>query len=305
MNPASAIRPAANPSVAKRVNHADREHLTWLRGKHSLTMGGSWTQYDLWLKNQQLVPEPVAGIDGGGLPNLVTGDPALALFNAANFPGASADHSPGAEPLRDYHRARDAARRQRGDWTRIRGNMQYPWQLRTQRARMREAGFFFQDSWRVRPDLTINAGLRYELQFPFTPRNDSYSTATARELLRPVGDEPGYVLQPVPAGQSAGCPPDVHQLRPGTPAYNTDYNNCAPSVGVAWTLKGSDRTHRARMFGRNEGDSVLRGGFTRAFSREGMANFSDRYGGKPRRDHRRPTRSQALGNLGGAPVAVP
>ncbi len=36
----------------------------------------------------------------------------------------------------------------------------------TQRARMREAGFFLQDSWRWKPNLTINAGLRYDAAVP-------------------------------------------------------------------------------------------------------------------------------------------
>ena len=38
----------------------------------------------------------------------------------------------------------------------------------TQRSQMRETGFFLQDSWRWKPNLTINMGLRYLLQFPST-----------------------------------------------------------------------------------------------------------------------------------------
>ena len=45
---------------------------------------------------------------------------------------------------------------------------------------------------------------------------------------------------------------------------------CKGSTGLTGTI-----------FGRNEGDSVIRGGFTRAFSREGMARFSDRFGANP------------------------
>ena len=56
------------------------------------------------------------------------------------------------------------------------------------------------------------------------------------------------------------------------------------------------------ILGRNEGDSVIRGGFTRAFSREGMARFSDRFGANPGVTINDPTRSEANGNLGALPV---
>ena len=44
-----------------------------------------------------------------------------------------------------------------------------------QRGRLREVGLFMQDAWRVRPNLTVNAGLRYDMQYPFYPLNSSYS----------------------------------------------------------------------------------------------------------------------------------
>jgi outer membrane receptor protein involved in Fe transport len=39
-------------------------------------------------------------------------------------------------------------------------------------------GFFGQDSWRVRPNLTINGGVRWEVQFPFTSQNTVYAANT-------------------------------------------------------------------------------------------------------------------------------
>ena len=44
-------------------------------------MGGSWTEVDLWLQNDTVVPTLQFDI--------VSGDPANAMFNAANFPGSS------------------------------------------------------------------------------------------------------------------------------------------------------------------------------------------------------------------------
>ena len=37
---------------------------------------------------------------------------------------------------------------------------------------------FVQDSWRVTPTLTLNAGLRWDVQTPFSPLNDTMSVAT-------------------------------------------------------------------------------------------------------------------------------
>ena len=111
-------------------------------------------------------------------PNLVTGDPALALFNAANFPGASAEQlDPGAGALRDItgrvtQLASDAGLDEETE--------EYTVSLASADAARAHArgGVLLSGLWRIRPDLTIYAGLRYELQFPFTPRNNSYSTAT-------------------------------------------------------------------------------------------------------------------------------
>ncbi len=52
---------------------------------------------------------------------------------------------------------------------------------------MREFNFFVSDSWRMRPSLTVSAGLRYVLQNPFYPTNDSYTTVTTGRALRRVG----------------------------------------------------------------------------------------------------------------------
>ena len=152
----------------------------------------------------------------------------------------------------------------------------------TQRARMREAGFFIQDSWRWKPNFTINLGLRYDLQYPFYPLNSSYSTATLADLCgavgRGFGDESRYEVQPLPSREPARKEPAVRQLREGrrTPT-TTDYNNFAPNVGFAWTLND-----KSGVLGTLLGDeAVVRGGYTRAFNRNGMNDFSGQYGGNP------------------------
>jgi hypothetical protein len=72
--------------------------------------------------------------------------------------------------------------------------------------------FFVNDTWRVRPDLTVTAGLRYEYN---SPGVDAQNRAN-------VFDPAQGTLVPVGVG---GFP------RAG---YNADYLNFAPTLGLAW-----------------------------------------------------------------------
>jgi hypothetical protein len=95
-----------------------------------------------------------------------------------------------------------------------------------QHIRTQSYNFFINDSFRIRKDLTINAGLRYEYN---TPPVDAFDRANLYDVatgtLVPVG--------------TAGVP------RSG---YVADKNNFAPRVGFAWTLGREQKT-------------VLRGGY--------------------------------------------
>jgi trimeric autotransporter adhesin len=87
--------------------------------------------------------------------------------------------------------------------------------------------FFVQDDWRVLPSLSINAGLRYEYNGPYTESEDrianlvvggQYSTAT------PIVPS-GAVLPP-------GTPTPLFSSNPSL--INPDRNNFAPRIGIAW-----------------------------------------------------------------------
>ena len=94
----------------------------------------------------------------------------------------------------------------------------------TQRSQMRETGFFLQDSWRWKPNLTINVGLRYSLQFPFTASNNSYTTPTVEDVcgrsgVNSAGDGCNLFQPGVMPGKAN---PQFFQLEKGKSAYNTD-----------------------------------------------------------------------------------
>jgi hypothetical protein len=89
-----------------------------------------------------------------------------------------------------------------------------------QHLRTKSYNFYANDSWRAGARLTINAGLRYELNTPPVDAEDRanvYDTAT-RTLVR-VG--------------TSGIP------RGG---YSADKNNFAPRVGLAWTIDKDEKT---------------------------------------------------------------
>ena len=266
--------------------------LTWLKGSHNLSMGGSWTQYELWAKNSALVPTISFGV--------VSGDPAQSLFTGAiggaAFPGASSANLTAAQNL--YALLTGRVNSINGDARLDESTNQYTYMgTGTQRAQMRETGFFVQDSWRWKPNFTVNLGLRYELQFPFYPLNSSYSTATLADLcgISGVGngsslDTTCNLFQP---GNTPGKRPQFTNFSEGTYAYDTDYNNFAPSVGFAWTLND-----KPAMLGALLGnEAVLRGGYTRAYNRNGMNDFSGQYNANPGVVIQTPDRSVNLGNL--------
>ncbi len=147
--------------------------LSWLRGSHSIQAGGSWTRTDVWLENQQYVPTMNFGVDAA--------DPAKAMFTTANFAGASAAQLTEARDLLAVLTGR--VNSINGEQRLDENTGQYVFLgLGMQRARLVDYGFFVADTWRVKPTFTLNLGLRYDLQLPFYPRNNSYSKATVADV---------------------------------------------------------------------------------------------------------------------------
>src|SRR5262245_16204132 len=198
---AAGISSATTQTASTRRNAPFRDFsdtLNWTRGAHSLTFGGSFTQASFAIDSQTAVPASRFSVNSD--------EPADGLFSQVNFPG-SADT--------DRTRARNLYAVLTGRVTAITANAQLDEKTgqyvylgkRIQRGRQRELGFFSQDAWRARPNLTINYGLRWELQLPFTPLNDSYTTVAGADLF---GDT------------------QFVQLRKGDQGYKTDYKNFGP-----------------------------------------------------------------------------
>jgi hypothetical protein len=146
--------------------------------------------------------------------------------------------------------------------------------------------------------LTISAGVRYVLQNPFYPVNNSYTTTDEAGLYGVSGL--GNLFMP---GTATGSKTQLVQYPAGTYAYNPDRNNFGPSIGFAWQPPTMDNALGHWLFGSQDGDSAIRGGFGMGFNRAGMSDFTGPYG-----QNRGITvaldRSSTLGNLGALPLLL-
>jgi carboxypeptidase family protein len=265
---AAGIDGATSVTAPSRRNPLLRDFsdtLTWTKSAHSLTFGGKFTDVTLTFNQQTLVPTINFGVN----PN----DPADDMFTTDNFLGASSA---------DLTRARGIYAVLTGRVTAINSNVRLDEETGNfvylgngiERGRQREYGFFAQDSWRVLPNLTLNYGLRWEVQGPFTPLNNSYTTTTVEDLYGISG--PGNIFGP---GIIAGRATRFLQFKAGEGAYNTDYTNFAPSFGFAWSPNAKYGWLK-RIVGES-GQTVLRGGYSIAYSRQGIGDFRGDFGINP------------------------
>lgn len=287
----SAFGGLTNPTVSTTPSRRNApvktftDTLSWTRGSHNMSFGGSFTNINFWSWSQQQVPTITLGTDAT--------DPANGLFTTANFPGASAT---------DLTNARNLYAVLTGRVTQVGANailnektLEYTYNgANVQRGVQKEFGFFAQDSWRVNPNLTLTGGVRWEVQLPFNATTDVYSQTTFAELYGISGL--GNLFKP---GTQTGKTTQFTKFSASTNPYNVDYNNFAPSVGVAWSPVTKNSALK-KVFGEG-GQTVLRGGYSIAFVREGLNVFTSILGSNPGISIVA-SKNLALGNLGTLPV---
>jgi hypothetical protein len=272
----------ANAQGRNGSNYNIRDTVSWLKGKHSLSFGFNFQKITGWNYSYNIVPSVSLGVD-------TTNDPVAAggtgMFSTAFFPGATPGELTSARQL--YAMLTGRLTSINGS-SRINPDGTYSYEgLGREDLFQREAGFFIQDQWHVKSNITVNAGLRYELQFPITPSTNVYSQNTFTDFCGAIGQGAGVNPQAVeavkmglncqfgipgyPAGFSpyvytaadgvasgaigtskcasplqntssapslstgAGVPcPTYTKYTAGVGGWSTDWNNFAPSIGVAW-----------------------------------------------------------------------
>lgn len=240
--------------------------LSWTRGSHNLSFGGQFQQFNLTLHSRPgLAPNIGFGVNAN--------DPAISMFVAANFPGASAANLTAAQNIYAVLTGRVTSIAASAVLDEESGQYVYLGES-VNRGRQREYGIFAQDAWRARPNLTLTYGLRWEVQGPFVALNEGWTTVTVSDLFGVSGL--GNMFKP---GTMTGRVPQFIPFRNGAKAYNTDYKNFAPNLGIAWTPQAQNGWLKS-LIG-NGGQTVVRAGYSIAYNRNGLGDFSGQFGANP------------------------
>ena len=260
--------------------------LTWQRGRHSMSFGTSILINPFWVENQQMVPAIGFGVDD-------TNDPAQGLFTASNFPGASTAQLGDAESL--FALLTGRVNSVSGTAYLDAATNQYVYLgKRKQEGRINEFSFFGQDSWRLSPTVTLNAGLRWDIQMPFSPDNSIMAQSFFADACGVSGIGSDGRCQFYTPGASSGVYPTFVEFPKGARGYNTDWDNFAPNVGIAFRPNVEGGWLRTVLGDPDQ--ATLRAGYQVAYNREGFALFTGQYGANPG-SLTNVNRSAALGNL--------
>ena len=251
--------------------------LNWLRGRHSLQAGASFSRVSGQTRAQNLVPTLTMGVD-------TTFDPAnAAMFNATFFPGAAGTDLTAARNLYGLLTGRVTQIASNARLDGVTGQYVYLGEGETDE-QQDEVGLFIQDSWRIRPNLTLNGGLRWQVALPFQPVLSVYSTGTLADIcgVSGPGEGPGDRACNLfnPGVFNAGAKiPEYELYTAGTAGYNTDWNNLAPNFGVAWQPQVQGGWLRP-ILGDPE-QATLRASYGVSFNSDGLSFYTGAYSGNP------------------------
>jgi hypothetical protein len=239
------------------------DNLDWVRGKHSIRIGGTMMSTSFWEQSWG-----DAGVLNIGL-GIASGDPVASVFNTTTMPFVRTNASDIANAAALY--AALSGRVNSISGSRNVDEVTHKYQDFSplmQRFARTSLGLYVQDSFRVRPDLTLNYGLRWELSGALHNTNGIDATPDMANLLGPSARlfHPGTldgVLNPQLA------------LTPYT--YHGDKVNPAPTFGFAWAPKYGEGL-MGKLFGSK---TVIRSSFGISYYDEGMNSVSNNLSGNP------------------------
>ncbi len=236
--------------------------MTLNRGQHTYTIGGSYrktTWNDVAVIYQ--IPTYATGTPSGdplqvsqayttttipGINSTALGDP-LALYNLLTGRVASSSFTRVVNPESFKY---DGVQEQNYTWT-----------------NSTMGGFYAQDRWRIRRSLTLNYGLRWEIQGPMKDGKGLTATPDLASIYGPSN----RVFAP---GELSGN--NNPTLEAGRVPYKTDWKNFAPNLGFAWNPNRTEGWIGKLLGGQK---TVFRGSYSVIVYDEGTQFFAGNLGG--------------------------
>ncbi len=254
-NPFSTTNPQRRNGPYQQFN----DDLSWVKGRHNMRFGMSYSHVSLFSQNvaNRVVPQVTFGINAS--------DPANNVFNGTTLPGSNATIQATARSLyamltgrilnvNDQARLNEETKAYSLDDTAISRND------RT------EFGFYGQDSFKVRPNLTLNYGLRWQPVLSPHHNNGVYIRPGFEGLFGISGV--GNLFVP---GASGGAPTQYLPIGKEDKVFQDDWNNFAPSIGLAWSPQFKNSWLK-KVFG--EGDqTVIRAAYSISYFTGGTNEF--------------------------------
>ncbi|MEK6279035.1 MAG: carboxypeptidase regulatory-like domain-containing protein [Acidobacteriota bacterium] len=247
------------------------DNLNWSKGTHSWNFGGTFTHVKGYQQStgSEIIPTATFGIAAGDPVN--TGATSLFTSTAGSLPNSSSGQRTDAANLYALLTGRVSSFTYRA--TLDDETKRFTFTPFEEQNYQNELGFFVQDSWRFRNNLTVNYGVRWEIDFAPRNKNGVYTSAGADSVWGVSGV--GNLFRPgVFANNTL---PKFQLVDEDTKPYKTRYNDFAPSFGLAWSPDLAKSTFLKHIFGK-QGQTVLRGGYSIAFVREGFDTFYSMWG---------------------------
>ena len=267
-NPYVSTTPSAD--VAATLNFDNTT--TWVRGAHTVSFGGTFTRIN-WRSWSDNV------VDARFNFGMDSRDPAFTMFDvtSGNFPG-------GIDATQASY-ARNLYSLITGRVSNIFGD--YEWDGSAYNFNgeggngliANGVGLFVSDSWRVKPNLTVTGGLRYELVLPI---KDNWGLSAPEDWTMVYGLTgagsgnigQGNLFKP---GTFTGQNPVFKAYDNSNSAYKTDWNNVGPSIGAAWRPALGNNWLAMLL----SDEPVIRGGYSMSFTKAATDFFNGIYGANP------------------------
>ncbi len=243
------------------------DSVTWISGSNTFNVGGQYKRVKLLRYPLGFVVQQVNfGIDSS--------DEAFGIFNATTLPGASAAQLTEARALYSTLIGRIIGY---GAFAFLTEDGTYNLNARFAQENQQDTfGLWAQDSWKIRPNLTLNYGLRWQPHGAFVMLSRNYTQMSSFDDIYGVSG-PGNIFRP---GIMTGRIPTVVGMKRGEKGFADDYNNFAPTAGLVWSPEFEKKGLLRNILG-GPGKSVFRAGYSLSFVREGTSLIHSIFGLNP------------------------